>query len=52
MPEYNNALMLLSQRRYQKALDKLEQLFVQCLLELTKLGMNGIGKITGEHAVF
>jgi hypothetical protein len=41
--EYNNALVIVSQHTYQKALDTLEQLFVQCLLELTKLGMNGVG---------
>ena len=42
-PEYNSALVLVSQRKYRKALDNLERLFVQRLLELTKLGMNGIG---------
>ena len=40
-PEYNNTLVVVSQCMYWKAL--VEQLFVQCLLELTKLGMNGVG---------
>lgn len=43
MPEYNDALVILSQRTYRRALDELERLFVQRLLELTKLGMNGVG---------
>ena len=42
-PEYNNALVVVSQCTYRKALDTLERLFVQRLLELTKLGMNGVG---------
>jgi hypothetical protein len=46
MPEYSDALILLSWRNYQRALDELERLFVQCLLELTKLGMNGVGAYT------
>lgn len=41
--EYNDALVIVSQRTYRKALDTLERLFVQRLLELTKLGMNGVG---------
>lgn len=43
MPEYKDALVILTQRTYQRALDELERLFVQRLLELTKLGMNGVG---------
>jgi hypothetical protein len=42
--EYNNALLLVSQRSYRRALDKLERLVVQRLLELTKLGMSGVSK--------
>ena len=44
-PEYNDALVIVSQRKYRRALDDLEQLFVQRLLELTKLGMNGVGTL-------
>jgi hypothetical protein len=42
--EYYDALVMVSQQTYRKALDNLEQLFIQRLLELTKLGMNGVGK--------
>ena len=41
--EYNNALIIVSERMYRKALNTLERLFVQRLLELTKLGINGVG---------
>ena len=44
MKEYNDALVFLKERKYRRALDKLEHLVVQQLLEMTKLGMNGIGK--------
>ena len=39
----SEALVAVSQCMYQKALDHLEWLFVQQLLKLTKLGMNGVG---------
>lgn len=42
-PEYKDALKVVGQRTYRKALDHLERLCVQRLLELTKLGMNGVG---------
>ena len=42
MPEYNDALGILSQHMYRRALDELEHLFIQRLLELMKLGMNGV----------
>ena len=42
-PEYNDALLLSGQRKYRRAVDKLERLVVQRLFELTKLGMNGVG---------
>ena len=42
--EYNDALVLVNERRYRQALDKLERLVVQRLLELTKLSMSGVGK--------
>ncbi|KAF8236644.1 hypothetical protein L208DRAFT_1185011, partial [Tricholoma matsutake] len=42
-PEYNNALVTMSQWAYRKALDLLECLFIQQLLELMKLGRNGVG---------
>ncbi|CAK5272797.1 unnamed protein product [Mycena citricolor] len=40
---YREALVTLSERRYRRALDKLERLVVQRLLELTKLSMSGLG---------
>ena len=42
--EYKDALNLLTEREYRQAVDNLERLVVQRLLELTKLGMNGVGK--------
>lgn len=45
MKEYNDALVLLAERKYRRALDELEHLVVQRLLEMTKLGMNGVGKL-------
>ncbi len=41
--EYKNALVLLNERRYRKALDNLERLMVQRLFKLTKLGISGLG---------
>ncbi|KAK1216235.1 hypothetical protein PQX77_021149 [Marasmius sp. AFHP31] len=41
--EYRDALMGMSGRRYRRALEKLERLVVQRLLELTKLNMSGVG---------
>ncbi|KAJ6617481.1 hypothetical protein B0H10DRAFT_2218435 [Mycena sp. CBHHK59/15] len=40
---YEEALVLLSERSYKLALDKLESLVVKRLFELTKLGMSGVG---------
>ena len=45
MQEYKDSLVILSHRTYRRALDELERLFVQRLLELTKLGMNGVGTL-------
>jgi hypothetical protein len=42
-PEFIDALVTVRQRTYRKALDELERLFVQRLMELTKLGMSGVG---------
>jgi len=42
-PEYQNALILLKERKYRRALDRLERLIVQRLFELTKLGMSSVG---------
>ncbi|KAJ7108828.1 hypothetical protein C8R44DRAFT_884859 [Mycena epipterygia] len=39
---YTDGLVLMGERRYRLALDKLERLVVQRLLELTKLGMSGV----------
>lgn len=43
MQVYKDALVLMTERRYRTAVDKLERLVVQRLLELTKLGMSGVG---------
>ena len=43
-PEYEQALVTLTERKYKQSLDKLECLVVQRLLELTKLGMSGVGE--------
>ncbi|KAF8238413.1 hypothetical protein L208DRAFT_1213777, partial [Tricholoma matsutake] len=43
--EYKDVLMVVGQCRYRKALDHLECLCVQHLLELTKLGMSDVNKI-------
>ncbi|CAK5284899.1 unnamed protein product [Mycena citricolor] len=40
---YHDALITLSERRYCQALDTLEKLVVQRLLELTKLSVSGVG---------
>ncbi len=42
-PQYTEALTLLAERKYRRAIDTLERLVVQRLFELTKLGMNGVG---------
>jgi hypothetical protein len=41
--EYNDALTMISERKYRKALDHLERLYVQRMFELTKLGLGGVG---------
>lgn len=41
---YEEALILMSERNYRIALDRLESLVVKRLFELTKLGMNGVGE--------
>lgn len=43
MQEYKDALVVMSERKYRRALDELERLVVQRLFEMTKLGMNGVG---------
>ncbi|KAJ7473498.1 hypothetical protein FB451DRAFT_1133999 [Mycena latifolia] len=43
MNEYNEALTMMTERRYRRAIDELERLVVSRLLELTKLGMSGVG---------
>ncbi|KAJ7847108.1 hypothetical protein B0H14DRAFT_3867546 [Mycena olivaceomarginata] len=40
--EYTDALLLISERKYRRCLDKLESLVVKRLFELTKLGMSGL----------
>jgi hypothetical protein len=49
--EYKDALKLLTEREYRRAVDNLERLVVQRLLELTKLGMNGVGKPFIRHVI-
>lgn len=34
----------MTERKYRRAIDNLERLVVQRLFEMTKLGMNGVGK--------
>jgi hypothetical protein len=41
---YKATQTLLVERSYRRAVDNLERLVVQRLFELTKLGMNGVGK--------
>jgi hypothetical protein len=41
--KYEEALILMSERSYRAALDRLESLVVKRLFELTKLGMSGVG---------
>ncbi|KAJ6565152.1 hypothetical protein DFH09DRAFT_1314957 [Mycena vulgaris] len=43
MQEYKEAVALMTERRYRRALDTLERLVVSRRLELTKLGMSGVG---------
>jgi hypothetical protein len=42
---YRSTSKLLAERSYRRAVDNLERLVVQRLFELTKLGMNGVGKL-------
>jgi uncharacterized protein with PIN domain len=44
-PQYQEALVLMNERKYRQGLDSLELLIVQRLFELTKLGQNGIGSV-------
>ncbi|KAJ6481138.1 hypothetical protein C8R45DRAFT_1054313 [Mycena sanguinolenta] len=41
-PQYHDAVLMMGQRRYRRALDELERLVVQRLMELTKLSMSGV----------
>lgn len=41
--EYVDALTIVHERKYRRAIDDLERLVVQRLFEMTKLGMNGVG---------
>ncbi|KAF8881743.1 hypothetical protein BD779DRAFT_1445242 [Infundibulicybe gibba] len=41
--EYQDALTVMAERKYRKALDNLERLMVQRLFELSKLGLSGVG---------
>ncbi|KAJ6464986.1 hypothetical protein C8R45DRAFT_1107214 [Mycena sanguinolenta] len=40
--QYKDALVMMSERRYRRALDQVERLVVQRLLEMTKLGASGV----------
>ncbi len=44
-PEYQQAAVLVSRRRYQRCLDELEALVVSRVFELTKMNMSQTGKI-------
>lgn len=46
---YKATQKLLVERSYTRAVDNLERLVVQRLFELTKLGMNGVGKLCLTH---
>jgi hypothetical protein len=41
--EYLNALTIVHERKYRRAIDDLERLVVQRLFEMSKLGMSGVG---------
>jgi hypothetical protein len=41
--EYQEASVMMSERRYRRALDNVEFLVVQRLMEMTKLGASGVG---------
>lgn len=41
--EYLNALTVVHERKYRRAIDDLERLVVQRLFEMSKLGMSGVG---------
>jgi hypothetical protein len=43
--EYQSALLILREPKYQQALDNLERLVIWWLFELTKLGISGIGSL-------
>jgi len=43
--QYQEALVLMNERKYRQALDSLELLIVQRLFELSKLGQNGLGLV-------
>jgi hypothetical protein len=45
MQVYKDAQLLMTERKYRRALDELERLVVQRLFEMTKLGMSGVGKL-------
>lgn len=46
MQAYKDAAVMMIERKYRRALDVLERLVVSRLLELTKLGMSGVGKLS------
>ena len=43
MQEYEDGLVLIRECKYRRAFDDLERLVVQCLFEMIKLGISGIG---------
>ena len=44
--EYLDALVIVQERKYRRAIDDLERLVVQRLFEMTKLGQSGVGTYT------
>ena len=45
--EYLDALTIVHERKYRRAIDDLERLVVQRLFEILKLGMSGVGMSDG-----
>ena len=41
--EYVDALIVVHEQKYRCAIDELKRLVVQCLFEMMKLGMSGVG---------
>lgn len=51
-PEYQQAAVLVSQRRYRRCLDELEALVVSRIFELTKMNMSQTGMRFSHYFTF